>query len=372
MMKVIVTGGGTAGHINPAIAIAQRIRQQCPAAELLYVGAEKGMESELAPRGGFRFEGIAAKGFRRRLGADTLKTLATLFRSLGQAAALLKREKPALVIGTGGYVCGPLVLLAALRGCPTLIHEQNAVPGATNRILSRFVSTVCISYEDTGGAFARARRTVLTGNPVREEFSGLDRSACRQRLGIPADAFLVVSTGGSGGAAALNRAVKACFEKNRDRDIFWYHITGKTYYTEFIEGLPEVGAAGSRRVLAFSHEMPCLLGAADLAVSRAGALILAELAASGVPSLLVPSPNVANRHQDLNAQVCAAAGMSRILWEKELDGDRLWEAIAGLRQQPGALAAMGAAARAMHPADAADRILDEACRLVPELGRREG
>lgn len=264
------------------------------------------------------------------------------------------------------------MLLAALRGCPTLIHEQNAVPGATNKILSRFVRTVCISYEDTEGAFRRAQRTVLTGNPVREEFAGLDRKACRQRLGVPEDAFLVVSTGGSGGAAALNRAVKACFEKNRGRDIFWYHITGKNYYTGFMEGLSETGDAGSRNVLPFSHEMPCLLGAADLAVSRAGALILAELAASGVPSLLVPSPNVANRHQDHNAEVCAAAGMSRILWERDLDGDRLWEAIDALRQQPETLAAMGAAARAMHPADAAGRILDEACRLVPGLGRREG
>lgn len=365
-MKVIVTGGGTGGHINPAIAIAQSIRDYAPSTEILYVGTEKGMESDLAPRSGFRFEAISVKGFRRKLSLDTLRTAAVLFKGLGQANALLNREKPDLVIGTGGYVCGPLVFLAALKGCRTLIHEQNAIPGVTNQILSRFVDSVCISYEDSRTAFSKARRLVFTGNPVRKEFSRLDREACRTRLGIPADAFLVVSTGGSGGAGAINRAVRSIFMNGGLENVYWVHITGKNYYAEFMEGLGPLPETGPRRAMAFTHEMSVLMGAADLMVSRSGALIIAEMGTAGIPSILVPSPNVANRHQDYNALICQRAGMSRILWEKELDGASLWAAVAELKNSDGMLAAMKAAALTMSMEKASDRIREEVCHIMPD------
>ncbi len=371
-MKIIVTGGGTAGHINPAIAIAQRIRERAVESDILYVGTEKGMESELAPRSGFRFEAIAVKGFRRKLTLDTLKTVGILFKGLRQANALLNREKPDLVIGTGGYVCGPLVFLAALKGCKTLVHEQNAIPGATNKILSRFVDSVCISYEDSRKAFTQAKRLVLTGNPVRSEFSQLDREACRAQLGIPAQAFLVVSTGGSGGAGSINRAVKTIFQKNMNEDLFWVHITGKNYYTGFMDGLSPLAENGPCRVMAFSHEMPLLLGAADLVVSRSGALIIAEMGTAGIPSILVPSPNVANHHQDYNALICEKAGMSRILWEKELDGEKLRDAVVELKNTEGLLIAMKKAALAMSMEKATDRIIEEICYLKPDCRLQEG
>lgn len=371
-MKVIVTGGGTGGHINPAIAIAQKITEQAPDTDILYVGTEKGMESDLAPRSGFRFESISVKGFRRRLSLDTLKTAAVLFKGLREAYSLLNREKPDLVIGTGGYVCGPVVFLAALQGRKTLIHEQNAFPGATNKILGRFVDTVCISYAESAQRFPKAKRLSLTGNPVRSEFSGLDRHTCRARLGIPPEAFVVVSTGGSGGAGAINRAVRTIFQKKRQENLNWMHITGKNYYTEFMEAIPGLQENGGYKAMAFSHDMPALLGAADLLVSRSGALILAESAAAGVPALLIPSPNVANRHQDYNALVCEKAGMARILWEKDLTAETLWAAVMGLMGDNDSLSAMRKAALSMNTTQAADRILDEVRLLLPQCCPEEG
>lgn len=364
-MKVIVTGGGTGGHINPAIAIAQKIREKAPDTEILYVGSERGMESDLAPRSGFRFEAITVQGFRRKLSLETLKTVAVLFKGLGQANALLDREKPDIVIGTGGYVCGPLVFLAALKGKKTMIHEQNAIPGATNKILSRFVDSVCISYEESRRIFTGAKRLVHTGNPVRSAFSNLDRSACRAQLGIPSEAFLVVSTGGSGGAGAINRAVRTIFQKKQAHNLIWVHISGKNYYTEFMEDMISLPPDGSFRAMAFSHDMPLLLGAADLMVSRSGALIIAEMGTAGVPSILVPSPNVANRHQDYNALICEKAGMSRILWEKDLTGETLWSATMALMNSREDLAAMRTAALGMSMESAAERIIDEVCHLMP-------
>lgn len=364
-MKVIVTGGGTGGHINPAIAIAQKIQQIHPESEILYVGTERGLESEMVPRMGLRFETIPVKGFRRKLSLDTLKTAAVLMKGLGEAGAILDRERPDLVIGTGGYVCGPVVFMAALKKIRTLIHEQNAMPGATNRILGRLVDTVCISYEESRRIFQHAKRLALTGNPVREAFVGLNRKDCRARLSIPETAFLVVSTGGSGGAGAINRAVGTIFHKSPQQDLIWVHITGKNHYTEFIGSVPELSENGCFRAQAFSHDMPLLLGAADLVVSRSGALIIAELGTAGVPSILIPSPNVANRHQDFNALICEAAGMSRILWEKDLNAESLWAAVEAIRADEGLRNAMGAAAQHMSMANAADRIAEEVFRLVP-------
>lgn len=364
-MKIIVTGGGTGGHINPAIAIAQKIRDVLPETEILYVGTEKGMESELAPRSGFRFASIAVKGFRRKLSLDTIKTAGVLFKGMGQASALLKREKPDLVIGTGGYVCGPLVFMASLKRCPTIIHEQNAIPGATNKILSRFVNTVCISYEDSKKKFPGSKRVVLTGNPVRAEFSRLNREECRAKLGVPPEAFLVVSTGGSGGAGALNRAVKSIFQNYMSEGLFWAHITGKNYYTEFINDVSAAPGTWPCRAMAFSHDMPLLIGAADLMVSRAGALIIAEMATAGIPSILVPSPNVANRHQDYNAEICQKGGMAQIIWEKDMDGEALWSTVAILKNDPEALKVMKQAALDMSMKKAVDKMFEEVLRLIP-------
>lgn len=358
-MKVIVTGGGTGGHINPAIAIAQKIKAHAPDAEILYVGTPNGMESDLAPRSGLRYKAIEVKGFRRKLTLDTAKTLGILLKGLVQAKNLIESEKPDLVVGTGGYVCGPVVLLAALKGIKTVIHEQNAVPGATNRILGRFVDTVCVSYAGSEEYFMKAKRVALTGNPVRNEFVNPDRVRCRQALNIPEEAFLVISTGGSGGAGALNAAVKGCFEKNWNKNLFWYHITGKNYYNEFVKGLANCDDCGQRRATAFSHEMHLLLGAADLLVSRSGAIIIAESATAGVPSVLIPSPNVANKHQDYNALFCQQMGMSRIIWEKDLSSDRLWEEVTLVFRDESLLSGMKLSAGRMTSADAVDRILNE-------------
>lgn len=363
-MKVLVTGGGTAGHINPAIAIAKKILENHPEAQIVYGGTPGGMESELAQREGFPYVAIEVKGFKRKLSVETFKTIAVLFKGLKQAWSVLKKEAPDIVIGTGGYVCGPLVLMAALQKRKTMIHEQNVIPGATNKILSRYVDTVCISYEASKEQFKKAKKVVLAGNPVKPEFINLDRNNCRVKLGVPKDAFLVVSTGGSGGAGAINSIVKEIFlDQESVKDLYWIHVTGRNYYAAFVEGFESSERDQRVKVLPFTHEMAILLGAADLSVSRAGALTLAELATVGVPGILIPSPNVANRHQDYNAEVCQKAGMAKIIHEKNLTAHLLVRTIETMRNNLEVLDEMRTKAHGLTMENAAQKIYDEIMEL---------
>lgn len=320
-MKVLVTGGGTGGHIYPALAIIEEVKKQVPQAEFLYVGTKAGLEHEVVVKAGIPFKMIDVKGFTSNKASKKLLTVKKAGKAVFDAMKIVGEFKPDVVIGTGGYVAGPMVLAAALKGYKTAIHEQNVFPGKTNKILAKFVDRVYLSYEESGQYFSQKNKLKLTGNPVRTEFESLEKQACREELGIDKDTFFVVSFGGSGGAKRINDTMLLVlnFFKNK-QGVKVIHITGKCYYEKFLKCIDQAGLSlGSNTLVKdYLFDIPKYLCAADLVIGRAGATTLSELLAVKTPSILIPSPNVAEDHQTYNAKEMERIGVSKMIKEADL------------------------------------------------------
>lgn len=327
-MKVIIAGGGTAGHINPGIAIAKFIKQKHNDAEIIFIGTQRGLETKLVPREGFELRLIKVRGFKRKLSLDTFVTIKELFQGILEARRIIKEFAPDIVIGTGGYVCGPVVFNAARMKIPTLIHEQNAFPGVTNRILSRFTDAVAISFKESEQYFKSARKLVYTGNPVRNEIIQADRQAARKKLGIKQNKPFVVIFGGSLGAGRINEtAVEMVKKHNIDYQILF--ATGNTQYENVTRELENLSLP-MVNVVPYIYDMGNVMAAADLIICRAGAITCSELTALGVPSIMVPSPNVVENHQEHNARSLEKHGAAVVILEKDLNGDILYNQIGSL------------------------------------------
>lgn len=327
-MKVLVTGGGTGGHIYPALAIIEEIKRQVPDTEFLYVGTRTGLEHEIVTKLNIPFETIEVKGFSSKSPIKRIGTVKKASGALADSIKIIKRFQPDLVVGTGGYVAGPVVLAAAISGkkIKTAIHEQNVFPGKTNKILSRFVDRIYLSYEESNRYFADKKKLKLVGNPVRNEFESLEKESCREALGISKDTFFVVSFGGSGGAKKINETMLLVlnFFKN-DKGYKLIHVTGKSYYEKFVKCIDQSGLQLGTNTLIkdYLFDIPKYLCAADLVIGRAGATTLAELMAVKTPSILIPSPNVADDHQTYNAKEMERLGISKMIKEDELNDSKI-------------------------------------------------
>jgi UDP-N-acetylglucosamine--N-acetylmuramyl-(pentapeptide) pyrophosphoryl-undecaprenol N-acetylglucosamine transferase len=362
-MRYLITGGGTGGHVNPGLAIAREIRQRDGDAQILFVGTERGIEKELVPRAGFDIEYIDVKGFRRKLSADTFKTLYKLIRSFSKVGEILNSFNPDIVIGTGGYVCGPVVFRAALKKIPTLIHEQNAYPGVTNRILARYVNTVAISFEESRQRFRGKAKIVFTGNPVRGELFSYDRKTARERLGIANSKPLVMVYGGSMGASTLNKCIVDMLNASGGNPGFnIIYATGMRLYDEVMAGI-KAELSPDVRIVPYIFNMDEVMAAADVAVCRSGAITLSELAALGVPSILIPSPYVAENHQEYNARAFEARGAAVVILERQLDHELMLGEIRMLIEKHDQRHRMAQAAQQLGIRDSAQRI----CDLIDEL-----
>lgn len=361
-MRVIVTGGGTGGHIYPALAIAKGVLASDPMAQILYVGTRDGMEARLVPEAGIEFEGISGMGLPRRLSPDTIKALGKTVKALWEMKKILHRFHPDLVVGTGGYVSGPVVLTAALFNIPTLLHEQNALPGITNRILARFVRHVMLTFPESKKHFGVEKKLEIVGLPVRPEIGQVSREAGAKHFGLRPDRLTLLVTGGSRGARMLNQAMCVVLEhlaQRSDIQVIW--ATGKATYEETIDRLKKKGVSWQRpgwRVLEYLQEMPEALACADLYIGRAGAASLAELMVAGLPSILIPYPYAAENHQEHNAQSLLQGGAAQIILDSDLDGERLWKEVDGLISQPELLNKMGMAARVLAQPQALNKIVN--------------
>ena len=366
-MRVILTGGGTGGHIYPALAIAKGLLARDADTQILYVGIRDGMEARLVPEAGLAFAGISGKGLPRRLSLETIKVVGNSFKALWETKKLLNQFHPDLVVGTGGYVSGPVVLTAALFNIPTLLHEQNALPGITNRILARVVRRVMVTFPESMERFGVKKKLELVGLPVRPEIGHVSREVGARNFKLRSDRLTLLVTGGSRGARTLNQAmieVLAHLAQRSDIQVIW--ATGKTTYTETMEGLKKRAVSWERpewRVLEYVKDMPEALACADIFIGRAGAASLAELMVAGIPSLLIPYPYAAENHQENNAQALVQVGAAKIILDSELDGKRLWIEVEGLISQPLLLAKMGAAAETLAQPQALDKIVD-LCRAT--------
>lgn len=365
-MRVLFAGGGTGGHIFPALALARHL-QQTVQAEILFVGTGHGMETKFVPQAGFTLKTIPAEGFSRRLSPQLVKTVFTASRGVAASLKLVRSFRPHIVVGTGGYVAGPVVLAAWLLGIPAIIHEQNAVPGLTNKLLSRFARQVCLSFPTGIQFFPRPDKVVVTGNPRASEAAALlgNRDAGVPGLlpGVP----VLACVGGSHGALRLNEAFSGGLEtilKNLDVQVVY--VTGERYFDELEKKLSALVLRFPRRLhlLPFHPQLPKLLSVSSLLVSRAGATTLAEITALGLPAVLVPSPNVVDNHQEHNARFLSESGAAVLLPEEELD--RLPEVIVSLLKSPQKLEQMRLSSRELGVPDAAEKM----SRLIVSLAKK--
>ncbi|KNF09921.1 UDP-N-acetylglucosamine transferase MurG [Gottschalkia purinilytica] len=368
-MKVLITGGGTGGHIYPALAIAKKIKEEYKNAEILYVGTERGLESELVPKEGLKFKTIRVKGFSRKLSKDTVKSIKELFLGLNDAKKVIKEFKPDIVIGTGGYVCGPVVLLASLKKIPTLIHEQNAFPGVTNKILSKFVSKVAGSFEECKKYFKKSEKVIITGNPIRKDILTIDKEKAYQDLKVDQNKPFILCFGGSGGQKKLNDAMLRFIIDNHDNDdIQVLHVTGKRFHESFMKELKSNGIdelSSNINVVPYFFEMPKALAIADLAITSGGAITIAEVTAVGVPTILIPKAYTAENHQEYNAKALEKAGASIVILEKDLTDNKLTKTIKEVLDDKEKLSNMAYNSKKIGIIDASERIVNIIKELVP-------
>lgn len=367
-MRFLFTCGGTAGHINPAIGVAGRLKELLPDAEFLFIGAEGGMETELVPREGFQnIRTIPIDNLSRSLSVAGLKhnaaTVSKLLRGTHQAKEILREFRPNVAAGTGGYVCYPVLRAAHGLHIPTLVHESNAVPGLTTKLLAHTVDCVMVGFENAKDNYPRGANVVFTGTPVRTDFVRMDKKAARKALGIPEDAPLVASVWGSLGSGHINglmpEFLRLVCEHRGFRVI---HSVGKRGWAETSAEVKAAcgGDLSDRGVdlRAYIYDMPAVMAAADLVMCRSGASTLGELAALGKPALLVPSPNVTNHHQEKNARLLESAGAAKVLLEGEFDAAGLYDTVKTLLGDKTALSEMSRAMRRSGVPDASERIAD--------------
>lgn len=370
-MRILMTGGGTAGHINPALAIAELLKKEYPDAEFLFVGAKGRMETQLVPAAGYPIRTVSVRGFQRRLslkniGRNVLAAVDVVTASL-HSARIVKEFKPDLAVGTGGYVCGPVLREAIRAGVPTAVHESNAYPGVTVKMLAKEGATVLLCSEDARRHLPEGTRAVVTGNPIRGGFATMDKATARQELGLD-ERPLVLSFGGSLGAARINEAMAEVLCRSRKEGALQHiHGAGKAGFAAMKELLekrqmPLVG--DGIMVREYIDDMPRCMAAADLVICRCGAMTLSELPAAGKPSILIPSPYVAENHQYHNAMVLVNRGAAICIEEKDLTADTLWEAIRQVTGDAARLAQMENNVRGAAITDVDDRILKELRLLV--------
>ena len=375
-MKVLFTCGGTAGHINPALGVAGRIKELMPEAEILFVGAEGNMETELVPREGFPIETVRISGFQRSLRPkmllENVKTLYRVAASQVRARAILRRFQPDVAVGTGGYVCYPVLKAAASMGIPTLVHESNAVPGLTTKLLEKTVNRILVGFEESRSHYRAPDKVEVTGTPVRAGFFQTSRESARRELGFSSDEPIVLAAFGSLGAEYMNGAMEQFIRcMGPEPEFRLIYATGKRYYDGVKKRLSAEGLSSPRiDVREYVYDMPKVMSAADLIVCRAGASTISEVTYLGKPALIVPSPNVVNDHQRKNAQVLADAGAARMLLEGEFDGESMFQMVEGILRNTAETGSMSQASRKLGVRDATDRIVAAVLTLAEQGNQR--
>lgn len=362
-MRVIISGGGTGGHIYPAIAIANKIREKEPNARILFIGTEKGLESEIVPKAGYPIETITVSYLRRKISLHNIKSAGMLLKGLWQARNIIKKFKPDIVIGTGGFVCGPVVFMAAKMKIKTMIHEQNVFPGITNKILGNYVDKIAISFEEASKYFKYTNKLVLTGNPIREDFLRVSTSEAMKRYGTTKPMVLIV--GGSGGSSSINKAVIEMMMKFQNYDFEILLVTGKRHYHDVMHHISQNKVLlRNNKIMEYIDDMPYALKACDLIICSAGAITITEINAVGKPSILIPKAYTAENHQEYNAMALQKRGAASVIKEGELNGDCLYKSIIDILDNEEKMRTMERASKKAAIVNATDKIYDEIVSLI--------
>lgn len=363
--RVIFTCGGTAGHINPAIALAQLIAEKVPDAAFLFVGAERGLEKDLVPQAGYELETVHISSLHRSLRpkeiGHNLVTAYNLIRAPGEARVILRGFEPDVVIGTGGYASFPLVREASRCGVPAAVHESNMVPGLTTGMLEPFAERIMVGFESCRKYYKNPEKVVVTGTPVREDFFAQTKEQAKASLGVDDGRPLIVSFWGSLGAAGMNRKMADFLALEAAKEPFHHiHAAGAGNLEALRERLLERGVDLEEHpaldIREYIYDMAVVCRAADLVICRAGASTISELTALGTPAIMVPSPYVTNNHQEKNARALEETGGAVVLTEQECSGQALFQAACGILRDSGRQAAMEAAMSSLGIRDAGERI----------------
>ncbi|MBQ5336673.1 MAG: undecaprenyldiphospho-muramoylpentapeptide beta-N-acetylglucosaminyltransferase [Oscillospiraceae bacterium] len=363
-MRALITGGGTGGHINPALAIASIIKEHEPDSQFLFAGTPFGMEARLIPEAGYDFAPIKVRGFQRKISLENIKrnaeAAAYLVTALPRAKQIIKEFRPDVVIGTGGYVSGPVVYQAAKLGIPTAIHEQNAYPGVTTRILTKKVNKVMLTVKEALDYLGTDIDYTVTGLPVRAELFEKTKDEARKELGFD-DSFTVLSFGGSLGAGCINETMAEVIKYTRANDLKINHIHGYGGMgrDSFPAAMKKYGVpmkSDRTRITEYINDMDTCMAAADLVICRSGATTLAELEAMGKPAILIPSPIVAGNHQFHNANVLGKAGAAIVIEQKNVKCEEVTGIIEDLYNDPSRVKEMSECSKKLWIADTSDKI----------------
>ena len=365
LKRVIFTCGGTAGHVNPAIALAQKIKQENPDAEFLFVGADRGLEKDLVPKAGYDFKTVHISSFHRSLKPKEIRhnliSVYNLLRAPGEARGILKEFQPDVVIGTGGYASFPMVKAAAKAGIPTAVHESNMVPGLTTKMLESYAGRIMVGFEACRQHYKEPEKVVVTGTPVRSDFFAETKEEAKRALGVDDGRPLIVSFWGSLGASGMNRQMADFMALEAEKEPFHHiHAAGQSGYPVMQQLLREKGVDLEKhpalQLREYIYDMARVCRAADLVICRAGASTISELTALGVAALIVPSPYVTNNHQEKNARVLEAAGGAVVLVESESTAQKLFQTACGVLRDDDRRREMERAMASLGICDATDRI----------------
>lgn len=367
-MRVILSGGGTGGHIYPAVSIAKEIKHQHKDAEILFIGTERGLESSIIPKEGFKLVKIKVRGFRRKLSFENIAAVAESFTGIFKVSKIIKDFKPDIVIGTGGYVSGSVLLAAVFMSIPTLIHEQNAFPGVTNKILARLVDTIAVNFDEAKKYLPGNDKVIVTGNPIRSSMLSISKEEGLKEFGFDPELPIVFVVGGSRGARKLNESVillaKKCVE---GKSFQMLHMTGDTQYDDMLKRYDNENISlntGYLKVMPYIYNMPYALIACDIVISRCGASTLSEITALGKPSILIPYPYATDNHQEYNARALEKNGAAIVILDRDLNADILYNEIADMLIKPEKISQMAERSKELGRTDAAFSIVKAADKLV--------
>ena len=375
LKRVIFTCGGTAGHVNPAIALAQLMHEKDPETEFLFVGAERGLEKDLVPQAGYAFRTVHISSFHRSFKPKEIKhnlvSVCNLMRAPREARAILREFRPDVVIGTGGYASFPMVKAAAKAGIPTAVHESNMVPGLTTEMLEPFADRIMVGFEACRQHYKHPEKVMVTGTPVRGDFFKMTKEEAKRQLGVDDGRPLIVSFWGSLGASGMNRQMADFLALEAAKEPFHHiHGAGASGYPMVRDLLREKGvdleAHPALQLREYIYDMAPVMRAADLVICRAGASTISELTALGVPALIVPSPYVTNNHQEKNARVLESAGGAEVLLEKDCSGQAMFQAACGILHDTERRKQMEMAMASLGIRDATERIYQTVLEICQE------